>query len=47
MLSGLVELDADAVAGMSLQNVLQFHLRVLVNVDATLTNNHIMSELII
>ena len=33
---GLVELDADAVAGVSLQHVLQLHLGVLVHVDATL-----------
>jgi hypothetical protein len=32
----LVELDADAVARMGLQNVLQFHLRVEVDVNAAL-----------
>ena len=36
VVSGFVELDADAVAGMGLQHVLQLHLRVEVDVDAAL-----------
>ncbi len=39
---GFVELDADAVAGVSLQHVLELHLGVEVDVNATLKENKIV-----
>ena len=39
---GFVELDADAVAGVSLQHVLKLHLGVEVDVNATLKENKIV-----